>query len=129
MLQFKVRSHYSYSRSREETNTLRKLCSPETGQVPIHQLTSAQPANRMDSKTKWFVFGLLSFALGSMFLAGYFLTPGYKFEDNTVAHICKHNKQVLKHNTIFLKHNTKLSKHNTILSKHNTILFRNAKRF
>ena len=82
MLQFKVRSHYSYSRSREETNTLRKLCSPETGQVPIHQLTSAQPANRMDLKTKWFVFGLLSFALGSMVLAGYFLTPGYKSEDN-----------------------------------------------
>lgn len=36
----------------------------------------------MDLKTKWFVFGLLSFALGSMFLAGYFLTPGYKSEDS-----------------------------------------------
>lgn len=32
----------------------------------------------MDLKTKWFVIGLLSFTLGSMFLAGYFLTPGYK---------------------------------------------------
>ena len=55
---------------------------------------------------------------------------------NTVAHICKHNKQFLKHNKIFFKdksifvkhkpklskHNTKLSKHNTKLSKHNTKL-------
>jgi len=36
----------------------------------------------MDLKTKWFVIGLLSFTLGSMFLAGYFLTPGYKTKDN-----------------------------------------------
>lgn len=36
----------------------------------------------MDIKTKWFVTGLLSFTLGSMFLAGYFLTPGYKSTDD-----------------------------------------------
>ena len=39
-------------------------------------LTSAQPTNRMDSSTKWFVIGLVCFAVGSMFLAGYFFTPG-----------------------------------------------------
>ena len=38
---------------------------------------SGQPTNRMDLKTKWLVIGLLSFALGSIFLASYFLTPGY----------------------------------------------------
>lgn len=32
----------------------------------------------MELKTQWFVVGLLSFTLGSIFLAGYFLTPGYK---------------------------------------------------
>jgi len=36
----------------------------------------------MDLKTKWFVIGLLFFTLGSMCLAGYFLTPGYKTKDN-----------------------------------------------
>ena len=58
--------------------------------------------------------------------------------NNTVAHICKHNKQFLKHNKHFSKHNivlsehnkllskqnTVLSKHNTILSKHNTVLLK-----
>ena len=36
----------------------------------------------MDLITKWFLIGLLSFTLGSMFLAGYFLTPGYKSKDD-----------------------------------------------
>ena len=38
----------------------------------------------MDLKTKWFVVGLLCFTLGSMFLAGYFLTPAYKSKDDNV---------------------------------------------
>lgn len=43
-------------------------------------LTSTQPTNRMEVKIKlWFVIGL---GLGSMFLAGYFLTPGYKSKDD-----------------------------------------------
>lgn len=36
----------------------------------------------MDQRTKWFVIGLLCFTLGSMFLAGYFLTPGYESKDD-----------------------------------------------
>lgn len=32
----------------------------------------------MERNTKCFVIGLLCFTLGSMFLAGYFLTPDYK---------------------------------------------------
>ena len=36
----------------------------------------------MDLSIKWFVIGLLSFTLGNIFLAGYFLTPGYNSKDN-----------------------------------------------
>ena len=40
-------------------------------------IATVQPTNRMETKTKWFVTGLLWFALGSICIIGYFLTPGY----------------------------------------------------
>ena len=48
-------------------------------------LTSAQSTNRMDSKTKWFVIGLLFFGFGCIILAGYFFTPGYDPGDHNRA--------------------------------------------
>jgi len=42
----------------------------------------------MDSSTKWFVIGLRSFTLGSIILAGYFLTPGYDPDDDNNKGLC-----------------------------------------
>lgn len=41
-------------------------------------IATVQPTNRMETKTKWFVTGLLWFALGSICMIGYFLTPAYE---------------------------------------------------
>ena len=40
----------------------------------------------MDSKTKWFVIGLLSFTLGSIVLAAYFLTPNSGDDHRAIKH-------------------------------------------